>query len=111
MSGAPSSSSVPAGATTPAAPKKYDDLKVDEELSDDESTAHSSDEDFLDNASSDDENGWQVDNRILTASSESFINMPGSTIGMKRFAAMIESIEKRALAAEARKIKKKKTAA
>lgn len=93
----------------PAAPKKtYDDLKMDEARSEDGSDEwHTSDEEMLDDNTDDDE--WQVDPEgILAAPAEKFAVSAGGTLGMKRFAAMIASIEQRALAAEARKKNKKK---
>jgi hypothetical protein len=94
------------------APKKTtsDDLKVEEARSEDDSDWHSSDQEFLNDDTEEEE--WQVDPEgILAAPAEKFAAGAGGTLGMKRFAAMIASIEQRALAAEARKKNKKTTKA
>ena len=95
-----------------SAPKKtYDDLKVEEARSEDGSDEwRTSDEEIFDDDTDDEE--WQVDPEcILAAPAEKFAAGAGGTLGMKRFAAMIASIEQRAIAAEARKKNKKKAAA
>lgn len=48
---------------------------------------------------------WHEDRDLLCASSETFVGAGyrGSTIGLKRFEAMIASIEKRAMALEAKR--------
>lgn len=95
----------------PAPKKTYDDLKVEETRSEDDSDEwRTSDEEMLDDDTDDEE--WQVDPEgILAAPAEKFMAGAGGTLGQKRFAAMIASIEQRARAAEERKKNKKKAAA
>lgn len=81
-------------------PAATSNLEVDEPWSD-ESDAHTSDGDFLDGYSSGD--GWEEDNAILTADSSTFRGNSGGTIGLKRFSAMIASIERRAIAQETKR--------
>lgn len=68
---------------------------------------HSSDREFLE-ASSDE---WTPDNDLLRASSEHFVGEPGGTVGLKRYRAMIKSLEYRASALEAKRAAKKRVAA
>lgn len=62
-------------------------------------SVHSSDAEFLNNSEGDSGGeGWEEDqDGVLTAHSDTFRGMAGSTIGLKRFAAMVASIERRAI--------------
>lgn len=74
-----------------------------------EDSVHRSDMEFV---SSDDVSGdeWVEDSAVLTAPSDHFAGMPGSTMGLKRLGAMIRSLEVRATALEAKRLAKKTVA-
>lgn len=73
-----------------------------------EVSSHSSDYEFLSDASQDD--AWHVDTNVLTAPSSAFDDVAAPTLGLKRFAAMVASIERRAVALQDKSVARKKAA-
>ena len=69
----------------------------------------SDDLEFLDDGSDSSGSEWAEDTDLLKAGSERFVGMPGATIGLKRFEAMVASIERRATALDAKRKARKAT--
>ena len=69
----------------------------------DEESPTPSDLEFLSGESGDE---WVVDSELHNAPSERFIGSSGSTIGLKRFHAMVASIERRAIALDSKRKEK-----
>ena len=115
---APPSTEPPSVAPAPSGPPSHgpafassatDSLDALSDVSSEQSSCTPSDLEFLDSENDSDENRWHVDVDVLTAPSERFVGMPGSTIGLKRFEAMIASIERRAMAQDSKRKAKKAT--